>query len=429
MIAEHLPHILNLAVCVVLLTVPLWFSRRYLRLPALNPLTITMAVWLPVEVMKLFVGPLLLIDGGLWDAGFQYAVLMNNVLVISQTAGLVVAFRVASTLRIERFTPFRSLHLSPKVLRKASYFFLLLFAFAFYRLASAEFGVLNWIINPRTGYQLYRVGQGHWYALAISAISVAALLSYLAKPVARVVLLKSAAFIATTYLFGSKGVMLAHFTASLIVLWFIGWPHVGKLFLIGGPIVFAAMAWNLYLALGDSFELLSLVNYFDYYVNAAMYYRGILNGEVHLFGGEVFFSSLWAYVPRGFVPDKPFVYGVVHVNEIFFPGAAELTNTPAFGGAVEQYADFGVLGVIVFGFFSGQAILNALLSYLVFRAPGLTPSRVTLAALLALIAMAGPNFGAFFPGILYWTLLFAVGVAIRTSRFKFIWSSQLPKTR
>lgn len=422
MFAEHVPHILNLTVCVALLAVPIWFSRRYLKLSFLNAVTIPMIVWLPVEIMKLFVGPILLIDGGLWDPGYQYAVLMNNVLVVSQTAGLITFFTLARQLRIERYVPFRDMRLSPTVLRRASYVFLGIFAVSFYLLASAQFGVLNWLANPRMGYQMFRVGQGHWYSLAMSALAVAALLSYFAKPVARVVLMKSVVFIGLTYVFGSKGVMLAHFTAALVVLWFIGWPHVAKLFFFGAPIVFAGLVWNLYLALGDSFEMLSLINYFDYYINGAAYYSAILAGDINLFHGQVWLSSFWEYVPRGFVPDKPFVYGVLHVNEIFFPGAAEATNTPAFGGAVTQYADFGVLGVIVFGFFSSQSLLNAVLYYLIFRSPGLVPQRITLAAFVALLAMSGPNFGAFFPGALYWILLFAVGAAIRFARIKLIWS-------
>jgi hypothetical protein len=180
--------------------------------------------------------------------------------------------------------------------------------------------------------------------------------------------------------------------------------------------------------LGDTFELQSIVAYFEYYQNGAAYYRGILDRQIDLFYGEVFLSSFWAYVPRALVPEKPFVYGAILVNEIFFPGAAEQTNTPGFGGAVEQYADFGVVGVLLFGFFSGQAVLNATLSYLVFRAPKLVPQRVTLGVFLALLAMSGPSFGAFFPGLLYWMLIGAVAVAILTARLRFVWTRGTPQS-
>jgi hypothetical protein len=407
---------LNLALAAGLLAVPWWFSRRFLKLPGVNPLTITMLVWMPFELMKLLIGPGFLLDEGLWDPGFQYAILMTNVLTLSQTAGLVVFFKLARELRIEYYLPFRRLHLNRRHLARASLVFILIFTASFVLLASAEFGVLAWIINPREGYQLHRVGQGQWYALCLSSLSVATMLALLSRPAPRAILVKALFFLCLAYLMGSKGVMLSYFTAIMVVLWFVGWPHLTKLFLIGAPLVFLALAWNLYLSLSDRFQLLSLVEYFDYYRNGADYYRGILSGDIQLFHGQVFTTSFWSYVPRALVPDKPFVYGAIYVNEIFFPGAAELTNTPAFGGAVEQYADFGVAGVVVFGFFSSQAILNAVVYYLVFRAPGIVMSRISLGSFMALLAMSGPHFGIFIPGALYAVLVIGVALIIAALR-------------
>src|SRR5450830_1500114 len=82
------------------------------------------------------------------------------------------------------------------------------------------------------------------------------------------------------------------------------------------------LLFNLYLALADQFDLQAIFEYFDYYKNAADYYRGYLSGEINLFHGDVLLTSLWSYVPRGIFPDKPIVYGILHVNEIFFPGQA-----------------------------------------------------------------------------------------------------------
>jgi hypothetical protein len=411
-------YVLNLALAAAVLFVPAWFSRRYLGLPLLNPITITMLVWLPFELMKLLIGPAVLIDGGLWDSGFQYAILMANVFALSQTAGMVFFFKVAGAVRVDRYLPFRDMYMSPKHLARASYVFLAIFVFAFVSLANAELGVLAWLQNPRLGYQTYRVGQGHWYALAMSALAGATLLSFVATPRTWLVMAKSIVFLYLAYLLGSKGVMLGYFIAALVVLWFIRPRYVITALIMGAPVIFAVMVWNLYLALSNAFELQSIIEYFDYYRNGADYYRAVLNGEIPLFHGQVFVSSFWSYVPRALVPDKPFVYGVLHVNEIFFPGAAEETNTPAFGGAVEQYADFGAIGVVLFGFFSGQSTLNALLYYLVFRTPGFTLKRVTLGALIAFLALAAPNFGGFFPGALYWLFLAAVAVLIRAARLR-----------
>jgi hypothetical protein len=180
--------------------------------------------------------------------------------------------------------------------------------------------------------------------------------------------------------------------------------------------LFGLLVFNLYLALGNIFELGHIVGYFDHFKNAADYYRGYLNNEVALFNGEVTLSSLWAYVPRAFWPEKPITYGMLHVNEIFYPNLAVMTHTPAFGGAVEQHADFGVIGVVIFGFFSPLAISTGLFSYLIFRRPGLRFDNITLATVLLILVQYAPSFGSFVPGGLYVLLLLVVLTLLRILR-------------
>ncbi len=411
-------YVLNLAAALLLLFAPAWFSMRYLRLPALNPLTILLAVSLPVQLMKLYGGPLLLIDDGLFDTGYQFSVLMGNLLVVAQTTGTVFFYKLFVSGRIERYVPFRKLVLTQHDLRRAELVFLFAYLLAIYLLASAEFGVLNWIANPRVGYQLYRTGQGHWFALAVSMISVAMTLSGLANPKPSQLIRSGLLYLCVGYLLGSKTILLATFTMTVVFLWFVRWRHLNKLLLLGGPLVFLLLVWNLYLAISDAFDLQAVVAYFDYYKNAADYYREYLSGRLGLFHGEVAATSLWGYAPRALFPEKPVVYGILLVNEIFYPGQAELTNTPAFGGAVEQFADFGVAGVAIYGFFGLQSLTTAMLSYLIFRRPGINFKRVTLAAALALLIQFSPGFGTFFPGLLYVALLFAVAIAILQLRRK-----------
>lgn len=409
-------HTVNLLLAVALLFWPLWFARRHLHLQGLDPLTVTMVLGLPIQVMRLFGGPLLLIEGGLQDVAYQYALAMGNLQVLMQTAGLVFFFRLFKAARIESLVPGQATTLGRISLRRGADLFLVAFLLFFYLLASSEFGLLNWLQNPRLGYQLYRVGQGHWYALAITSLSTSFLLRFLSAPRATPLMAWSAIYLGLSLLFGSKGVMLAFFTSLLIFLWLMRWRHLGKLFLFGVPVVFMFMVANLYLALLEEFDLLSVVEYFDYYRNAADYYRGVLAGEIPLFWGEVTATSYWAYVPRAVWPDKPFVYGQVLVNEIFFPGQAELTNTPDFGGAVGDYADFGVVGVIVFGFFSVKSIALAALAYLIFRRPGVNLNRVTLATVALMLMQFAPMFGQYFPGILLIAVLAAVMLAILAFR-------------
>jgi hypothetical protein len=407
---------LNLTVALLLLLWPLWFSRAVLRFRPLNPLTVPMLVGLPVELARLLAGPLALIDDGLQSPGFQYAVLMANLCNSSQLLSTVVFFRIAGAVRLQNYLPFRQVVLTPRYLVCISVFFLAIFVAAFCLLAGAELGVLTWLKNPRLGYQQYRVGEGHWYALALNALCVSAMAGFAARPQPRAILLKIVFFTGLAYLLGSKAVMLAVFTSGMVMLSLIGWRHVGRSFLLGVPAIFVLLVWNLYLALSDSFELESILGYFTFYKSAADFYTGILNGDIQLFHGEVFFSQLWAYVPRALVPDKPFVYGILHVNEIFFPGQAELTNTPDFGGAVFEYADFGVPGVLLLGFFNPTSVLTGALLYLLFRSPGIDLRRLTLGPFLVLLAQFGPQFGIFFQGPLYWFMFAVVAFTLRMLR-------------
>lgn len=407
---------LNIVVSMLLLFWPVWFARTQIRLPWINPFSIVMVVTVPVELMRLFVGPLFLIDGGLFDKGYQYALLMANILAVTQLVGAVFFFHFSKSIGAHRYLPFQQVSLGRRGLRRGSYFFILIFIFSLFALANAEYGVVNWLLNPRVGYQLYRTGQGHWYALATSALSVSFILAFLAWPTASRLLLNLMIYLVMGYFLGSKAVLLAIFAATLVFLWFLRWRHLGKLMLVGVPMLLVLLVFNLYLALGNIFELGHIVSYFDYYKNAADYYRGYLNKEVNLFNGEVAISSLWAYVPRAIWPDKPFIYGILYVNEIFFPDLAASSYTPAFGGAVQQHADFGVIGVVIFGFFSPLAISTGLLSYLIFRRPGLRFDHVTLATVLLILVQYAPSFGSFIPGGLYIVLLLVVLTLLRVLR-------------
>lgn len=408
---------LNIFLAVVVLFWPAWFSRFMIGLGWVNPLTILLALMIPVHVMKLFGGPLVLLEDGLFDSGYQFAVLMSNIYTVAQMVSVVIFYRLFRLTRFDRYLPWRSVDLRPVELRRGARACFAVFVLSFLFLASAEFGLINWLANPREGYQLYRTGQGHWYALAVSFLSVSYLLSFLARPRPGPLLASTVIHLAGAYLLGSKGNMLALFGSALVFLWFLRWRHLGKLLLLGTPLIFAMLLVNLYLALSDGFDLQAVFEYFDYYLNAAYYYQAYLAGRVDLFWGEVALTSIWGYVPRAIWPDKPVVYGILLVNEIFYPGQAEQTNTPAFGGAVEQFADFGLLGLLFFGIFGSQSILSALLSYLVFRRPGFDSRRVTLGMVMLMLVQFAPAFGTFFPTGLYLVLLGIVLGLLATIRW------------
>ena len=184
------------------------------------------------------------------------------------------------------------------------------------------------------------------------------------------------------------------------------------------PIAFSVILWNFYLAVGDGFSILSIIDYFDYYKNASMYYSDILSKKISLFYGDIFLSSFWSYIPRSFYPEKPFIYGILNINEIYYPGYADISHTPAFGGAVEQYADFGILGVILFGLLNFNAFSFALTTYIIFYKPGFIAFNGNIQVIIAFIVLFGPNFGTYFSGLTYFLLVLLVFFIMRISTVK-----------
>lgn len=397
--------VLNLATVALLTLWPLWFSRLQLRLSWVNPFAIALIMVLPFEAMKLFGGPLFLLDDGLLDPGYQFAILMTNIQLLCQWLGAVMFLALFRTLRATREWRERALPLSTRGMPLASLVCLALALVAWVLLAVSDFGIAGWLSNPREGYQLHRTGAGHWFALSITFLAASMLFSYFARPAPLSVLLKAPLFMGLAYFTGSKGVMLSLFTTTMVFLAFLEWKPLPRFLGIGIPLIFSLLAYNLFLARGDILTLASVFEYFDYYKNAAMYYGDYLRDQTRFFWGEIAWTSYASYVPRAFWPDKPVVYGILLVNEIYYPGQAELTNTPAFGGAVEYFADFGIPAVAASGLFSTVSILSALAGHLLFRNNSADVRRPTVPFVAAFTLQFAPAFGMFFPGALYGLLL------------------------
>jgi hypothetical protein len=281
----------------------------------------------------------------------------------------------------------------------ASAFFLMLFFVAFFMLTK-EFGFINWILSPRTGYQQYRVGSGHWYALSLLFLSTSYTLSLLySKSIISYVLLFFL-YIGLVFLLGSKQFILSYAIFFLIVLWFKKSKYFNVLLYVVPPIGFVLMIINF-----NPSEFADVASYFDYYVNSAMYYEAYFKGQIDLFYGYIWITEFYEYVPRFFFEDKPFVYGFLHVNEYFFPGAAEATHTPAFGGPIVAFADFGVLGVVISSFFSLSSFFNVVLIYNLYKNTNIDQIRKNSNFLYLFIWILAPSFLVFF-GSLYAVILF-----------------------
>jgi len=87
-------YLINVFLLIILNLWPIWFSTKYLRLTTINPFTIKMVIELPVFLMIALVGPAFNITNGLFDEGYQFAVLMSNLEKFFQILGLIFFYRV-----------------------------------------------------------------------------------------------------------------------------------------------------------------------------------------------------------------------------------------------------------------------------------------------------------------------------------------------
>jgi len=325
-----------------------YFKNR--QFAGTNPFIILFIFKLPVDIFKVLIVPFFILESGISDVYYNIAILITSLSILVDNLLLRCVFFISNKYTFNIY----SLNIKIRYSRMiyASVVFYLLFFLSFFLLSSSSFGFLNWIKDPRTGYQFYRMGVGQFWVFAISFLSISfAIFAYNVKKNKNLIMVL-VPYLYSAYLLGSKGIVLEFLVFFLIALWIRRFKALKKIFLVTLPLAFSLMIINFFSTTFSTggFDYNSLLSYFDYYVNSAMYYKEYYEGGIDLFYGKIYFSEFWSLVPRGFYPDKPFVYGITYVNEYFFPGAAEATNTPAFGGPVNYFADFGLLGVVLLTF-------------------------------------------------------------------------------
>lgn len=219
------------------------------------------------------------------------------------------------------------------------------------------FGLLAWLRYPRTGYQEYRRGLGHLYVISLAIFSfIYLLILYFSPNNTRKLLLNTAIFIFIFYFYGSKGMIV--FTIFQAVVFYNFFVRRIKfktaMTLFAGLILIFTLSFSVYRAKESTTSLFTeMLTYAGYYNEGRRFFANVDEGFEHL-NGEEYINGLWMYVPRAIYPDKPYSYGIVkYVVEHYYPGAGESGNTPAFGGPVEEYLNFGIIGVIIFGFLRG----------------------------------------------------------------------------
>jgi oligosaccharide repeat unit polymerase len=209
---------------------------------------------------------------------------------------------------------------------------------------------LMWITNSREAYQAHRTGVGSIWVLCHGSLMLSFLLivNRYGRTIKRVLVVTFIFSVLALFL-GSKGMVLTYGVASLFYLN----QRVHKLrtrtillFCLCAVVLISGMQ-----IIQGASSILDTFLYFDYFANSAR-----LISRFSEFGfrhGQLFFSELWSYVPRGLYPNKPVIAGNVILDDFLFPGAAEQGGTPAFLVWTGNYADFGIPGVVLSGLVNG----------------------------------------------------------------------------
>lgn len=343
---------------------PIYLSKK-VHLKLINPITIVAYSAIPITLFKVFIGPFFILENSLMDKYFNFAILMTNIALIGKFVLTKYSFfffeHNKTTMALARTCmPHWKIRRSRTLI--ASSLILLMGVLCFILVASHSFGLFNWILDSRTGYQYHRTGAGHFYSLAILFYTISFSLFSIFLKKNRNVFICFFFYFVCVYLLGSKDILLSFVVSGLVFLWFRKYKHLRKAIFGGIPCAFILMLLNF-----GSISFSEIAQYFDYYINSAMYFEEYFKGGIDLFYGEIYWSSFWEVIPRFLYPEKPHVYGILLINEHFFPGLAESTHTPAFGGPLSAFADWGVIGVFLASFINFSSIFELFLYFYLFK--------------------------------------------------------------
>jgi hypothetical protein len=212
-----------------------------------------------------------------------------------------------------------------------------------------------WLTDTRAAYLSHRSGFGFLWSMFASSVPLSMLLlvhlrrttlgwHYVAV---------GAVYVVLAYFSGSKQTILA------VVLGLLFYRHyyvraLSTPRLVGVFGVLVVMFFTTAVVQGSFESLFESISYVDYMHMSAKYLE--LEDSLSNIQGSGVVSYLWSFVPRAFAPDKPFEYGIVLINSVLAPGAAEEGYTPAYLEWTLLHLDFGFLGVAALGFLKGQFV-------------------------------------------------------------------------
>jgi hypothetical protein len=322
-----------------------------------NPISIYFWLSFPIEIFKIAVGPIILTTVNEDYFYIGIAILYATLSILIEFLILFILSKKIKKINFKfNLKEIKTIKINFKPL---SFIFFIFYIISFYLLATKEFGLYNWILNPRLGYQLYRDGSGQYWILSVSFLALSFSLLMLNK---YSIVSRSLYFLFYSYfafLLGSKGMVIEYLIFFILILWLYKDKSLKKILIFISPIVVIAILYNFYTSV-ENFDFDSVASYFTYYTNSGMYFKEYYTNKIGLFHGKLLLSDFWSLAPRSLFPNKPYVYGILEINEYFFPGAAEMTNTPAFGGPILYFADFGILGVIFLTIFNPILFLRSI---------------------------------------------------------------------
>jgi len=222
-------------------------------------------------------------------------------------------------------------------------------------------GGMLWLTAPRDAYMGFRSGVGFLWAAANWSLIIS-MIFFLWSDSLKIkkLVLICVVYSVLLYFLGSKAAVVCVWVAGFTVYHFRVRP-IPVVPLLMAACLAPFLFFGLLSAHGsaDSFEFPAL--YFRDYVNTtamALDIPGLFDGHGM---GHGWLTSLWAYVPRALDQDKPYEYGILLIHREIFPGAAEAGHTPGIAEWALAYYDFGVVGVMAYGYLLGVIQRNAFL--------------------------------------------------------------------
>lgn len=214
---------------------------------------------------------------------------------------------------------------------------------------------LLWLTNSRDAYIRLRAGSGQWwvlYQICVVLLFVKTLFEGAKVGNSNSRIFKIVIFYCgLMYFTGSKSAVL------IIPIFTILYFHFNNRALSSSRLLlfFSLMVLGFVLLVseGNAIDLVNVLRYFSDYVAVTALNIEQIDTQGFVFG-KATLSSLWYWVPRSLVIDKPYEWGTTYLNGVLFPGSAEQGHTPGVLLWITYYVDYGLIGVILYGVFLGS---------------------------------------------------------------------------